>query len=115
MANRLKGEYDFEVDDKTYTVRLGANELIDASGLGVDINDMASLSTISSIRALLWVGLRAAHPDLDLLAVGNLMTDMGIKRAGEVMNASLKAAFPDIMVDENPQVPSPSGGTGSGS
>lgn len=115
MANRLRGEVDFELDGKTYTVRLDINALIEAEGLGVDFNDTAGLQKIGTMRAILWAGLRAKHPELDdLIAVGQLMTDLGVPAIAEIVGSALKSAFPDPSESGgNPQKPSRGAGKSS--
>jgi hypothetical protein len=95
MANPHRGELAFEAAGKTYTLQYSHDALVeleqelDRGIIGI-INELQSWTKeperirLSWIRALLWAGLRKHHPDLDLLAAGELITDAG--GIGEVVN-----------------------------
>jgi hypothetical protein len=95
MANPHRGELAFEVAGKKYTLQYSHDALVeleqelDRGIIGI-INELQTWTKdperirLSWVRALLWAGLRKHHPDLDLMAAGELITDAG--GIGEVVN-----------------------------
>jgi len=103
MANPHKGEFEFEVDGKTYIMRFGTNELCDledkigksAIAAMMETQDMTTIH-ISTIRALMWAGLHGKHPEIDLRAAGNLIASVGgLVKALEIITQAFSRSFPD--------------------
>lgn len=116
MANPERGEVALVVGDRTYTIKLGRNALASVEGLlGRGFPEIAaSLTTdpqIGVMRAILWAGLQRFHPEIDLMAVGDLMDDAGDDVIGEKIGEALKLAFPDAKASVRPQKPVQEPGT----
>ena len=83
MANREKGEVDLSLAGQTWTFKLGTGALIElqelvskAEGSLVPIERIfqdAARGRVSSIRAILWAGLRKYHGDRTLTDVEDLL------------------------------------------
>jgi hypothetical protein len=88
MANPHKGDVSFDAHGQTFTLCYSANAICEIEDV-LDTSIMA-LSTklakaakdpnsvrMSTIRAVLWGGLREHHPDIDLKAAGDLIPAAG--------------------------------------
>lgn len=107
MANKLKGEVEVEVGDgekkRTLVFRLGINELIglqEALGMGDD--DEKFLATLDRLRVSLRklrIGVRAAllchQPDTTEEQAGEIITELGFRRVGEIFDQALRWALPE--------------------
>jgi hypothetical protein len=103
MANPLRGEVAFTVADVEYTLKFSTNaicelEQLQNKGLNEIVGDLERLSTV---RALLWAGLRAKHPGVTLVMAGDLIDAIGMVPATEVIGRALNAAFPPPSKDPN--------------
>jgi len=122
MANPIKGEVDFPVGDKTYRLRLSINEVIeveDILGLGIIqianmFNDVNALRA-STVRAVLWGALREHHPEIDLLAAGDIMGEARLLPTIQHVAEALQAAFPKAEDKEDPSPKRGRAGTGKAS
>ena len=124
MANARRGEVDFKVDGKTWTLRYSANalcELEDHLGktTGEIIAAMQSPSGASMrmLRSIFWGGLIDDQPDVDVKAAGDLMTSVGVGRVSELVGDAFARAFPDVdepaeEPDGRPRKGSEAAGTG---
>lgn len=114
MGNPIKGEVDFPVGDKTYRLRLSINQLIeveDLTGFGIvqlanSFNDAETLRA-STVRAVLWGALRENHPEVDILAAGEIMAAARLQPTIQYVGEALQAAFPPA---EDKETPSPKRG-----
>src|SRR5687767_6768190 len=100
MANRVKGEVPFEVDGQPYTLSFGINSLCALEDrLGKTVAEIGALfggsMGLRDLRAVFWAGLQDRHAGLTELDAGRVMTDLGAKRAGELIGEAFLAAFPD--------------------
>lgn len=88
MSNPHRGEVSFSADRKTYTLRYSADALtkleniLDKSVLELfedfkQIEENPMSVRIGFVRALLWGGLQDHHPELDLIAAGELIAPAG--------------------------------------
>ncbi|RZJ01815.1 MAG: hypothetical protein EON90_02060 [Brevundimonas sp.] len=101
MANKAKGEAGVEIGGKTYTLVFNVNALCEVEYILDKSTDrileaLTHSPPLNVVRALLWGGLRQHHPDLDLIAAGDLIEQMGgggvaLQKIGE----ALQSAFPD--------------------
>lgn len=103
MANPARGEVALTVADTEYTLKFSTNaicelEELQNKGLNEIVQDLERLSTV---RALLWAGLRAKHPDVTLKGAGELIDTIGMIPATEVIGRALNAAFPPPSKDPN--------------
>jgi hypothetical protein len=101
MANAVKGEVEFVVGDKTYTLKLGHNARAEAETVvgrpwGEIMTEIANPAVISygTSRAVLWAGLRQSHPKLSLFDVGELMDEAEDEYVGQKIGEALLAAAP---------------------
>jgi hypothetical protein len=100
MANALRGEVDLPVGDKTYTLRLSINAIVEVETLlDKGINEiLATLdpasARIGTLRAILWASLQEHHPEVTLLDAGEMIGTVGAENAGPIIGDAIKAAFP---------------------
>ena len=84
MANPLKGEVAFDVEGKSYTLRIDFAAMAKIEGLtektfpefAAQFSD-ASKIKVSDVILFFWVGLSRHHPDLTRDQAADLMQDMG--------------------------------------
>lgn len=102
MANHLKGEVLLEAGGEQFTFRLGVNEMIavqDALGLADDdakfLVALSNLRSFKSVRTIVHCGLLRAHPDITVDQAGDIVTEVGIARVGEVIQEALRWALPE--------------------
>lgn len=126
MANRFKGEVSFDCGDKPYIMRFSANalcELEDALGMGVNAvaTQMSDPSTmrLTMVRTVFWAGLRDHHPDVTLHQAGEIITDLSLTKAMELVSKAFELAFqgndnprPQKPGQKSPAVQSGTVGTG---
>lgn len=101
MANAVKGEVDFVVGDKTFTLKLGHNARAEAETLlgktwgeiGAEITNPEAI-TNGTVRGVLWASLRQFHPKLSLFDVGDMMDEVGDEYVGNKLGEALLAAAP---------------------
>lgn len=101
MANPARGEVAFTVADTEYTLKYSTNAICELEerldkGLNVIVANMERLTTV---RALLWAGLRAKHPDVTIQQAGELIDKVGMAQATEVIGKALTTAFPPAKDD----------------
>lgn len=124
MANPIKGELEFAVEDETYTIVLDANALCEAeaiTGLSTpDLINQAGRKFVNAQRALLWGGLRRHHDGLSLADAGDIIAHLGLAGVDDVLGRAIQLAWPEPGSEkegqeENPQPPTrkSAGGTGS--
>lgn len=100
MANRERGEVAIELDGKTYLMKFDMNALIhieEATDKSYD-EVFASLSAkprLKLVRAVLWGALVGQHPDLTEDAVGTIISQFGIVKVVERMNAAAALMTPE--------------------
>lgn len=104
MANKERGEIALDVKGRSYTLRLDMNALcelesaLSTGGKEVTFHQalrMVERQHLGATRALLWAGLRAHHPDLTIVDVGNLMLEMGgIQDIEAQLKAAVEASMP---------------------
>ncbi|WP_374390194.1 GTA-gp10 family protein [Brevundimonas sp.] len=99
MANPMKGEVSFEAGGDRYVLAYTINALVTLeSKLGVTTTQLGELLganlSMGNLRTLFWAGLLANH-DCTEEEAGNLISDIGITRAGELIGEGLTKAFPE--------------------
>lgn len=103
MANPHKGEVAFEADGATYTLCFSIDALCsleEATGKGIiaisnELSDADRLS-LSMIRNVLWAGLQAHHPKIDLKKAGELIISAGgLPTMIGVISKAFAQAFPE--------------------
>lgn len=101
MANRAKGELTVKHEGKDYTFALDFNALCEfEDATGKDALDVLRViesgkGRVSDIRALMWAGLRAHHPEVTLHDAGRILAS----NSGAVMEG-VAAAFGGAEGDE---------------
>lgn len=96
MANPHRGEVTFKVADAEYTLVFSTNAICELEerldkGLNAIVANMERLTTV---RAMLWAGLRAKHPDITITKAGEMIDACGMLVATDVIGKALHAAFP---------------------
>lgn len=118
MANHLKGEVEIEMPGgRKLIFRLGVNEMIriqDALGLADDdqkfILALSTMRSFKAIRVIFHSGLLRDQPDMTEEQAGDLVTELGLPRAGEVIAQAFRWAMPDQTSERRAAKPRPSGG-----
>lgn len=101
MANKVKGEVNFRVGAKTYTLKFSSNALIDLEDvLGEDIQSVGGAmqaegkGKLKVLRAMMWAGLQTHHEGLTTREAGDLMDGLGHALAGQKIAEAFALAFP---------------------
>jgi len=96
MANGTKGEVAFNAAGGGFTLVYDFNALCTIeTELGIDPDQLGTISGPSMVRSVFRVGLDARHPGLTDMEAGRLIHDIGMEKAGELIATAFKAAFPD--------------------
>lgn len=98
MANPARGEVAFKVDDTEYTLKFSTNaicELEDRLDKGLN-TIVGNMERVTTVRALLWAGLRAHHPEVTIGSTGEIIDRAGIATITEAIGKALAAAFPKV-------------------
>lgn len=111
MANKNKGEVALKAGEKEYILRFSANALCDLeSSTGKTImqimdgvKNIENLS-MTTVRAMLWAGLKEHHPEVTIMDAGNIIGEISMLGAFNKIAEAAQAAFPDAEKD-NPQLP----------
>lgn len=123
MANKHRGEVAFDLEGKTYTLRLSTNALCELENvLGCGINEIGSKLAnpetlrLSTVRAVIWAALRDHHREVTLADAGVMVDALKLSGAVELIGKTLSAAFPDAEegATENPPQPGQSPVVGTG-
>lgn len=96
MANPHRSEVAFKVEDTEYILKYSTNAICELEqqldkGLNTIVANMERLTTV---RAMLWAGLRAKHEDITLPKAGELIDKCGMAAATDAIGKALNAAFP---------------------
>ncbi len=95
MANAARGEVAFSALDQTWTLLLDINALCEAEDeLGVKVHELAQPG-LKAIRALLWAGLQRHHAGVTIQTAGDVIQDVGMARAAEIVGEAFKLTFPE--------------------
>lgn len=116
MANAVRGEKTFEVDGETYTLQFDINGLCDLEQLmgkaSAELVPMMTAGSMTATRAVMWCGLKAKHPDVDLLTAGDLVSLLGPLQAQTLLTDAMRLAFPPAEVGKGKGRPRARPGTG---
>jgi hypothetical protein len=95
MANPHKGEVEFTVGGRSYKAVFSTNAICELEKeLGYSVHLVRD--GVLTVRAILWAALRKHHPDLSLIAVGDLIDDMGRTEAADFARRVYEIAFPPV-------------------
>jgi len=107
MANQHKGEYSFEVDGKSYTLRFSADTICDLeerldksmSQISELMSDPATMS-MRTVRQFFFAGLVAKHGNLDAESMGLLFKALSPVEAMQHVVKSFSLAFAEAEGNE---------------
>jgi hypothetical protein len=106
MENKHRGELSFDADGKHFVLVYSTNALVELEdeldrGIVDIMNEIASWQQdaskirLSTIRAILWAGLRERQPETDLQTAGELIPKVGgILSVVTMIAEGLMRAFP---------------------
>lgn len=102
MANPYRGEVTLSAADDTFTLSYSVNaiceleEFFDGKPIGEIAESLGDGSSVkmSTIRALVWAGLRDHHPDVDLTAAGVIASKAGIPACMDAIGKAFERTFP---------------------
>lgn len=125
MANREKGEFEFDVNGQPYIFRADLNALALAESVlstpdrpvfFQDILQRAERGQLLAMRALFWACLKAYHPAMTLEEAGQLIQDLGgIAGANAALQQAIEAAVPAPSGAASGNPPKARRGPGNGS
>jgi hypothetical protein len=102
MANRFKGEVDFEAQGKSWVLRLGMNDLIElqeALGYGEDddkfLRELGQMRGMKKIRKIVFIALRGLQADVTEQVAGDIVTELGFQKIVGLVSEALKWSMPD--------------------
>jgi hypothetical protein len=102
VPNHLRGEVEVEAGGRKLTFRLGVNEMIriqDALGLADDdakfLLALSNLRSFKAVRTIVHSGLLRDQPDTTEEQAGDVVTELGMMRVGEVIEQALRWALPE--------------------
>lgn len=123
MANRHRGEVSFAAGGETYTLRYSANALAELEdALDKSVGEIVELMQsqkglrIKTVRTIFRAGLLDRHPDITDQQAGDIISDVGLGEAANLLGRAFTAAFPPVEggASESPQKGA-AAGTGAGS
>lgn len=103
MANPHRGSVALQAGDRAYAISFSINALCELEdALDKPVSEIVALiqdparMRLSSVRVLLWAGLRDHHKnDVETVEqAGEIATDAGLKVAVEKIGEAFKLAFP---------------------
>lgn len=112
MANQDRGEVSFDAAGETWTLHFSVDAIChveDAVGrsftaIAIDMQNKPDSVGMKTVRALMWGGLRDRHPDITLVAAGELIPHIGgMVGAIEKIGEAFKRAFPETKGTRPPQ------------
>ncbi|OLP56671.1 hypothetical protein BJF92_11320 [Rhizobium rhizosphaerae] len=110
MANREKGEVSFSCEGKTYTMKLGTGAMCaieDATGKSIGEVGKAlgnpETATLTMVRIVFWASLQGHHPGTSLADCDELIDEIGVSRAGELIGQAFQAAAARKSPDARPR------------
>lgn len=99
MANPMKGEVGFTAGGEQYALIYTINALVTLEQkLGVTTAQIGELLganlSMGNLRTLFWAGLLERH-DCSEEGAGELISEIGIQKAAELIGSGLAKAFPE--------------------
>lgn len=112
MANANKSEVELTIGETTYTLKFGRNAMASVESLfgGRPFPEIMADESFSVVRAMLWAALQRHHPEIDLLAAGDLMD--ALDDDGELGTILGNAIAVAVVKNARPQKPG-QGGAGT--
>lgn len=100
MTTNLVGGVSFDAAGQSYTLRFGANELIQLQeklDTGDDLQALLALlddAGLKRLRTFFWGGLLGSNPKLTEADAGEVMTAYGMEQATLLIRQAMLKAFP---------------------
>jgi len=102
MANPLRGEVELKTPEKTYTMRMSINAIVNIENdFDLCITEVAQLlgeakgMRIGHLRTIVKRALGDEHPGLSDDEVGEIIGGAGVNETGEAIRQAMNLAFPD--------------------
>lgn len=102
MANSHRGSVALQAGDRAYTMSFSVNALCELEDhLGQPVAKIAAGMNnpedvrLTTVRALVWAGLRDHHPETDMKAAGEIASEAGIPACMDAVGKAFALAFPD--------------------
>lgn len=107
MANKIKGEIalpavDVEGFEKGGTIVLNFNALCaleDELGTTIDSLGSVALKSPKTIRTIFRIGLAHHHGDIADAVAGDVIQELGLMKAAEIVISAMTASFPEAAKD----------------
>ena len=93
MANPHRGEVELKAGDKSYVLVFSINALCEAEEL-VGVNILGDLIKLSTLRNVLWAGLRTKQPDVTKGEAGDMIQVLGVDAIRDIVVKAMALAFP---------------------
>lgn len=101
MANLVRGEVSFDASGKAWTMKMGTGAMCDIeNATGKSISEIgASLgnpktASITLLRAVFWGSLQRHHAGTSLKDCDDLIDELGMARAGQLVGEAFQSALP---------------------
>ena len=102
MANALRGEVDLNTPEKTFTMRMSINAIVNIENdFDLGINEVAQMlgeakgMRIGRLRTIVKHALGDAHPGMTDEEAGEIVGAAGVNATGEAIGKAMNLAFPD--------------------
>lgn len=121
MANRIRGEVDFESERGRLTLKYDVNALCELEEeLDIGIQEFGEMFAgkrkvrLKHVRAAFWAGLRHHRPEITVNEAGELIMEIGgMVPALELIGKAFELAFPDKVSSSGESDERPRSGRGS--
>ncbi len=101
MANPARGSVPLQAGDRAYTVSFSVNAICELeSAFDQPVAKIAGMLSepenirMSTVRSIIWAGLRDHHEDMEVREAGQIMSDAGMPACMEAIGAAFALAFP---------------------
>lgn len=98
MAARPTGELTFQANGSSFVLTFDFNalcEMEDALDMGVaDLQDAMQSPRMKMVRTIFRIGLARHHPTVTDQQAGEIIGEVGIQRAADMIGQAFAAAFP---------------------
>ena len=100
MANKHKGEIEFQSEGNSYILRYSTNALCELEAIlempfnSVLIEFAENKISMINTRAMFYAGLTEFHSDMSISLAGELLDKIGIDRGITLLNEAITLAFP---------------------
>jgi tail tube GTA-gp10-like protein len=109
LANAHKGEVEFTLDKKVYTLHFSINAMCELEDkLGGSVVEMANIAadpskiSMKTMRTLFWAGLLDHHEAITEVDAGRLIDQIGLVDAMQMLAKAFTLSFPAEVVAAGP-------------